>query len=94
MIVVGIITVRLAIYHATSLKDKRRVVKSLKDRIRRRFNVSIAETDALDSAQRAVLTAAIVANETRFVERCLQQVLNLIEGDREAALVDYSIETL
>ena len=93
MIVVGIITVRLAIYHATSLKDKRRVVKSLKDRIRRRFNVSIAE-DALDSAQRAVLTAAIVANETRFVERCLQQVLNLIEGDREAALVDYSIETL
>lgn len=94
MMVIGVITFRLAIYQATSLKDKRRVVKSLKDRIRRRFNVSVAETDSLDSRQRAVLTAAIVANETRFVERCLQQVLNLVQGDREAALVDYSIETL
>lgn len=94
MMVIGIITVRLAIYQATSLKDKRRVVKSLKDRIRRRFNVSVAETDALEARQRAVLTAAIVANEARFVNQCLQQVLNLIQGDREAALVDYSIETL
>ncbi len=92
--VIGIVTARLAIYHATSLKDKRRVVKSLKDRIRRKFNVSVAETDALESRQSAVITAAVVANETQFAQQCLQQVLNLIQGNRCVTLVDYSIETL
>lgn len=92
--VIGIVTARLAIYESTSLKDKRRVVKSLKDRIRRKFNVSIAETDALDSRKSAVLTAAVVANETQFAERCCQQVINLIQDNRHATLVDYSIETI
>ncbi len=92
--VIGIVTAKLAIYQATSLKDKRRVVKSLKDRIRRKFNVSVAETDALDCRQSAVITAAVVANETRFAEQCLQHVVNLIEADRSASLVDFTFETL
>lgn len=92
--VIGVLTARLAIYQATSLKDKRRVVKSLKDRIRDRFNVSIAETDALDSRRSAVMSAAVVSNDTQFAQQCLQQVVNLMGDDRGADLVDYTIEML
>ncbi len=81
-------------YEAHSLKDKRRVVKSLKDRLRNKFNVSVAETDAHDLRQRAVITAAIVATDTQFAERCLQQVVNMIEESRGASLLDYSMQTL
>ena len=92
--VIGIMTAKLAIYQATSLKDKRRVVKSLKDRIRRKFNVSVAETDALVYRLAAVITAAVVANEARFAEQCLQHVVNLIENDRSASLVAFTFETI
>jgi len=92
--VIGVLTTRLAIYQALSLKDKRRVVKSLKDKIRHKFNVSIAETGALEARQSAVLTAVLVATEGRFVDQCLQEVLKLIQGNRAATLVDFTIETL
>ena len=92
--VIGVLTARLAIYGSTSLKDKRRVIKSIKDRLRNRFNVSVAETDALDSMRSAVVTAALVSNDARHATRSLQQVLNQIEGHRGASLVDYEIETL
>ncbi len=92
--VIGVVTARLAVYEAHSLKDKRRVVKSLKDRLRNKFNVSVAETDAHDLRQRAVITAAIVATDTQFAERCLQQVVNMIEESRGASLLDYSTQTL
>ena len=92
--VIGVVTARLAVYEAFSLKDKRRVVKSLKDRLRNKFNVSVAETDAHDSRQRAVITAAIVATDTQFAERCLQQVVNVIEESRGASLLDFEIQML
>ena len=92
--VIGVVTARLAVYEAFSLKDKRRVVKSLKDRLRNKFNVSVAETDAHDSRQRAVITAAIVATDTQFAERCLQQVVNTIEQCRGASLLDFEMQML
>ncbi len=94
MMVIGVVTARLAVYEACSLKDKRRVVKSLKERLRNKFNVSVAETDALESRQRAVITAAIVATDTQFAERCLQQVVNMIERCRGASLVDFEMQIL
>ena len=92
--VIGVLTAKLAVYEATSLKDKRRVVKSIKDRIRHKFNVSIAETDALNSRQNTVITTAVVSNDTRYAEGCLQQVLNHIQGHRGSTLVDYTLEML
>jgi uncharacterized protein YlxP (DUF503 family) len=90
--VVGVLRVRLAIFEALSLKDKRRVVKSLKDRLANQFNISIAEVDALDARQEAVLAAAMVANDSRFVESCLSKVVDQIRRARSASLVDYEIE--
>ena len=70
------------------------MIKSLKDRIRHRFNVSIAETDAVDVCQSAVLSAVVVSNDAHFAKQCLQQVLNFIEGHRDADLIDYSLEMI
>ena len=85
-------TLKLAIYEATSLKDKRRVIKSLKDRLSNRFNMSVAEVGHLDRCQQAELGLAIVANDKRFVESCLDKVVDYVRLDRSASLLDYEVE--
>ncbi len=91
---VGVLTVRLAIFEAVSLKDKRRVVKSIKDRLSNRFNVSVAEVDGLDLHQRADLGVAMVANDARFVESCLHKIVDTLRLERSATLLDYQVELL
>lgn len=90
--VVGVLRVRLGIFEALSLKDKRRVTKSLKDRLGARHNVSIAEIDDLDHRQAATLGVAMIANEPRFVESALSKIVDEIRRYPHAALVDYEIE--
>jgi len=92
--VIGVLQVRLAVYESRSLKDKRRVIQSLKSRIRQQFNVSVAETGDLNSRQAAEVTAALVSNDSRFVQSGLQSVLNFIERQHTATLVDYSIDLI
>ena len=87
--IVGTLEVELLIPDATSLKDKRRVVKSLKERLMHRFNLSVAEVDALDSHKRAVLGMAAVANERRFVESRLDKAVDFVRMNRAATLIDY-----
>ncbi|MCX5729024.1 MAG: DUF503 domain-containing protein [Nitrospirae bacterium] len=66
-IIVGLCTVELFIPESQSLKDKRQVLLSLKDRLREKFNLSVAEVDGQDLWQKAVLGLACVANEGRYV---------------------------
>jgi hypothetical protein len=89
---VGTCRVELRLAGNSSLKGKRRVIKSLKDRIRVRFNVSVAEVDRLDEWQRATLAIACVSNNARLVDETLAKVVNLIETDAEAMMLDYEIE--
>ncbi len=89
---VGTCRVELRIAGSDSLKGKRRVVKSIKDRVQARFNVSIAEVGYLDSWQRATLGIACVANVSRFVYETLCKVVNLIEGSADALILDYEID--
>lgn len=91
---VGVLRVELAVFEALTLKDKRRVVKSVKDRIGGRHNVSIAEVDRLDSHQHAVLGIAMVANDSRFVQSCLDKIVDELRMVRAATLVDYEVEIL
>jgi uncharacterized protein YlxP (DUF503 family) len=84
--------VELMIYDAMTLKDKRRVVKSIKDRIAHEFNVSIAEVDALEMHRKAVLGISMVGNDGHFVRECLDKVLNRIRYSRGASLVDYQMD--
>ena len=74
MAVVGVLTLELRIDHAHSLKEKRHVVKSLKDRLRGKFNVSVAEIDDQDLHNSAVIAAAIVSSSREFASQVLQAV--------------------
>jgi uncharacterized protein YlxP (DUF503 family) len=72
---IGVLTLEIQVDHSHSLKEKRHVVKSLKDRLRERFNIAIAEIDGLDSWQRSVVAAVTVSNDRVRAE----QVLNAVE---------------
>jgi uncharacterized protein YlxP (DUF503 family) len=71
---IGVLTLEIRVENSHSLKDKRHVVKSLKDRLRQKFNVSVAEIDCQDLWQRSVVAAVAVASDHAYVERVLQAV--------------------
>jgi uncharacterized protein YlxP (DUF503 family) len=72
MPIVGVLTLHIHVEHSHSLKEKRHVVKSLKDRLRERFNVAVAEIDHLDSWQASVVAVATVSNDRVHAEKVLQ----------------------
>ena len=78
--VVGVETVELFISASQSLKDKRQVLHSLKDRLHGKYNLSVAEVDSQDLWQKAVIGLACVANEYRHVNQVLEQALNMIKS--------------
>ena len=93
-IIVGLCTVELFIPESQSLKDKRQVLLSLKDRLRERFNLSVAEVDGQDLWQKAVLGLACVANEGRYVNQVCDQALNLIRSVPAVEIIQARVELL
>jgi uncharacterized protein YlxP (DUF503 family) len=91
---VGVLQIEIAIPDAFSLKDKRRVVKSLKDRIAHGHNVSVAEVDALDEHRRAVLGLAMVSNDSRYVRGALDKLVDFVRMVPQVSLIDYQIDLL
>jgi uncharacterized protein YlxP (DUF503 family) len=92
--VVGLCTVELFIADSRSLKDKRQVLHSLKDRLHDKFNLSVAEVDGQDLWQKAVLAMACVANEGGHVNKVLEQALNVIKGVPVVEVVRTQLELL
>jgi uncharacterized protein YlxP (DUF503 family) len=92
--VVGVLQLTLAIPGAMSLKDKRRALRSLKDRLAGRHNISIAEVDDLDEHRRSVLAVAMVSNDRRFTDSCLSRIVDEVRMARGVCLVEYGIELL
>ncbi len=92
--IIGVVQAQLLIREARSLKDKRRVIKSLKERLKHRFNISIAEVGANESMQQAIIGVAMVSNDSHHVQGVLNQVVNFISNDVRAELMDYQIEFL
>jgi uncharacterized protein len=93
-VIVGLCTIELFIADSQSLKDKRQVLLSLKDRLRKKFNLSVAEVDAQDLWQKAVLALACVSNDGRYVNQILDQALNLVRGQMVVEVVQSRIELL
>jgi uncharacterized protein YlxP (DUF503 family) len=93
-IIVGLCTVELFIPESQSLKDKRQVLLSLKDRLREKFNLSVAEVDGQDLWQKAVLGLVCVANEGQYVNQVCGQALNLIRSVPAVEIVQSRIELL
>lgn len=94
LMILGVLQLELAIPHAMSLKDKRRAIRSVRDRIASRFNVSIAETDAQDEWRRAVYSVAMVGSDHAYVEGALNQIVNQVEAGGQADLRDFRIDFL
>ena len=92
---VGVCKVRLRIPENQSLKGKRRVISSLSQRIRNKFNVSIAEVEDNESWQMATLGVTCVSNSARHTDEVMGHVISYIENSREdLELVDYEQENI
>ncbi len=90
--IVGSLRIRLLIRDSRSLKDKRQVVQSVKDRLRNTFNVSVAEVEAQDHRQMVVLGVAMVGNEVRHVRTSLEQIVNALRSHPVAEFLDFEME--
>lgn len=92
--VVGLLKVSMIIPENMSLKGKRKVVKSLLSRLRSRFNIAAAEVEDNDLWQRAGLGVALVGNDRRFINSALDKVLDYLEREPEAEVVESHMEIL
>ncbi len=89
---VGLLQIELFIPDSGSLKSKRFVLKSLKDKIRSKFNVSVAEVENNELWQRAVLGVAMVSNERKFIDQVMNQIFNLVSDCDEAEITKQQLE--
>ncbi|MDA1312529.1 MAG: DUF503 domain-containing protein [Acidobacteria bacterium] len=93
MLTIGLLTLHLQIEAAHSLKEKRQVVRGLKDRLRNRFNVSVAEVDGQDTWQRSVIAVVTVSGDRPRVEEQLAKIeadaARLLGGDLVSSEVEF-----
>ena len=94
MMHIGVLQFSLAIPYATSLKEKRSVIKSLRDRVRRHYNVSMAEIDDLDSRNTATLGAVMAGSDVAYVNSAMDRLINTLEELRDATLEAHQLEII
>jgi uncharacterized protein len=92
-VTVGIARLTIFIPQSHSLKEKRMVLRRIKDRVRQKFNVSIAEVEDNDVWQRGVIGLALVGNDRRFVESALDEVVRFVRGEAEVTNAEREIQT-
>ena len=91
---VGLLTLELHIAEAQSLKDKRQVLRSLKDRLRAHFNVAVAELEYEETWQRSVVGVVTLGNKRSHVEQSLEQVLEEAYKVLWPLLVSHAVDLL
>jgi uncharacterized protein YlxP (DUF503 family) len=92
---IGACVVTLHIEASGSLKEKRRVIRSLQERLRRQFNVAVAEVEEQDTWQTAVLGLTVVSNEAGHAARQIERIVEAIEETRlDAEVVDRQVEII
>ena len=90
---VGIARLTLFLPDSHSLKEKRMVLRRIKDRARQKFNLSIAEVGDNDLWQRVVLGVALVGNDRRFVESALDEVVRFVRDEAEVTNAEREIQS-
>ena len=90
--VVGTCKVSFHIPDSQSLKSKRFVLRRLKDRVRNKFNVSVAEIDDFDLWQRATIGIAVVSRDGRFANQVISSVIGMIESDGNMNVINIETE--
>ncbi len=77
-----------------SLKDKRRVINSIKERLKKNFNLALAEVGTMDEWQYAELAMVTVSNDIRHANSVISKAINFVEKDVRIELLDYELERL
>jgi uncharacterized protein YlxP (DUF503 family) len=90
--IVGSRRVRMLIRESRSLKDKRQVVRSIKDRLRNKFNISVAEIEAQDHRQLAVLGMAMVCNEAQPIRTTFAEIVQALRTHPVAEFIDHEMD--
>ena len=90
--IVGSLRVRLLLREARTLKDKRQVLSSIKDRLRQSFNVSVAEIEAMDNPRSIVLGMAMVCNEAHPIKKVFGEIVSALKAHPIAEFVDSEME--
>jgi uncharacterized protein YlxP (DUF503 family) len=89
---IGSLSFELNIPEAFSLKDKRRILKSLKDRIKNKFNVSVAEVGHKNIWNRALLVVVNVSDSSVHVDKQLSEVVNFVEQIHDISIIQIKLE--
>lgn len=92
--VVGTVKISLYIHNNRSLKEKRKIVKSIIAKVRQRFNASIAEVDSNDKWQMIGLGVSVVGNDRRFVNSAIDNILSYLDSLYLGEIIDSGIEIL
>jgi uncharacterized protein YlxP (DUF503 family) len=87
-VVIGVVSWELHLPDAASLKDKRSVIKSLKDRLHNEYNISVAETAHHDAWQRAELTACVVSTDRRHAQSVMAAVDRFVASSPRCRVID------
>lgn len=92
--IVGICELKINIYEADSLKDKRHIIKAIIGRLQSRFNISIAEVDLNDSWQSSMIGFACVTNDSSHANEVISNVIKFIDNDNRVEIINSIIEIL
>ena len=89
---IGVGRVEIFLPGLSSLKSKRRIIKSIKGKIRSKFNVGISEIDFLDKWQRSLIGIVAVSNDSKFLQSAFNQILNQLKEFRDINILDWNIK--
>ncbi|MEO0289419.1 MAG: DUF503 domain-containing protein [candidate division WOR-3 bacterium] len=89
---VTVVKIELFMRESQTLKDKRRVIKSLIERVKNRYNVSIAEVDDNDSCKKSTIGIAILSNDTKFNDKQLKEIINFIDSNPFVMIIKSEME--
>ncbi len=92
--VLGTLSIKVVMRSSRSLKDKRRIIKSVKDRIRNKFNVSISETGSQDNLKCSEISVAMVGTDRQYVNSTLSSLINFFRYFPQIELIDYELDLI
>lgn len=92
--IIGVCSIKIRIFEASSLKEKRQVIKSLMGRLKSRFNISIAEIGLNDTWKTSQIAFTLVTNNSKHANEIISKVIYFIEGDNRIEILEQNIEIL
>lgn len=94
IMIIGTCTAELTIFEVFSLKEKRHIIKSIIERLKSRFNISIAEVGENDIWQKSIIGFAVVSNSNKHINEVIDKVINFIDNDERVEIINICKEIL